>query len=188
MPRSRPVADQSTKSTVKDVAECAQVNAPDQAIAGCTRVIEDTRQKPKGRAAAFYNRGNAHAAKGARDAAIADYDEAIKLEPKNARALNNRGSARSDKGDTEAALADFDAALKLDRRLASAYFNRANLHAAKGETARAIEDYSKALQFNRRNVNAYIARGALHLADGAAARRAPTCVRLWRSTARMPTR
>jgi lipoprotein NlpI len=164
------VADQSTKSTLKDVAECVQVNAPDQAIAGCTRVIEDPRQKPKGRAAAFYNRGNAHEAKGARDAAIADYDEAIKLEPKNARAFNNRGSARSDKGDTEAALADFDAALKLDRRLASAYFNRANLHAAKGETARAIEDYSKALQFNRRNVNAYIARGALYLADGAAAK------------------
>jgi lipoprotein NlpI len=163
-------ADQSAKSTAKDVAECAQVNAPDRAIAGCTRVIEDQRQKPKGRAAAFYNRGNASAAKGAHDAAIADYDEAIKLEPKNARALNNRGSARSDKGDAEAALADFNAALKLDARFASGYFNRANTYAAKGETARAIADYSKALAYNRRNVNAYIARGALHLADGAASK------------------
>ena len=44
--------------------QCAQVSAPDQAIAGCTRVIEDPRQKPKRRAAAYYNRGNAYAAKG----------------------------------------------------------------------------------------------------------------------------
>jgi lipoprotein NlpI len=160
----------SPQSSARDVAECAQVNEPDRAVAGCTRVIEDARQKPQRRAAAYYNRGNARVAKNQHDAAIADYDEALKIEPKNAGALNNRGSARSDKGDTEGALADFNAAIKLSGRFASAYFNRANVHAAKGESARAIEDYTRALAINRRNVNAYIARGALHLAGGAAAK------------------
>lgn len=164
------VADPSARSTAKDVAQCAQVNVPDQAIAGCTRVIDDPRQKPQRRAAAFYNRGNAYMAKGDAGAAIADYDEALKIDPKNAGALNNRGSARNEKGDVDAAIADFDAALKLSGRFASAHFNRANAYAAKGDTARAMSDYNKAIALNRRNVNAYLARGALHLAGGEAAK------------------
>ena len=159
---------QTARSSPRDVANCAQVKDRDAAIAGCTRVIEDARAKPKGKAAAYYNRGNAYAAKGDQAAAIADYDEAIKLEPKNAFAFNNRGTAHSEKGESDAAIADFSEALKHNARYASAYFNRANAYAAKGEAERAIADYGAALKYNRRNVNAYIARGALYLAGGAA--------------------
>ena len=166
----REMAAQGEKAGPRDVAACAQVRDHDIAIAGCTRVIEDGKQKPKGRAAAYYNRGNTYAARGDLAGAIADYDEAIKLEPKNARALNNRGIARSDKGEFDAAIADFGAAIKHDARFASAYFNRANAYGAKGEADRAIADYTTAIKHNRRNVNAYIARGALHLAGGAAAK------------------
>lgn len=166
----REMAAQGDKAGPRDVAACAQVRDHDTAIAGCTRVIEDPKQKPKGRAAAYYNRGNAHAANGDQAGAIADYDEAIKLEPKNALALNNRGTAHSDKGEFDAAIGDFGAAIKHDARFASAYFNRANAYAANGEADRAIADYTTAIKHNRRNVNAYIARGALHLAGGAAAK------------------
>jgi lipoprotein NlpI len=155
-----------THATLRDVAACAQVKQPDAAIAGCTRIIEDSRQKAKGRAHSFYNRGNAHSAKGDHAAAIADYDEAIKLAPKNARIYNNRGTSRSDAGELDRAIADFSEAIKQDKRFASAYFNRANAHAAKGETKPALADYTDAIKFNRRNVNAYIARGALLLAAG----------------------
>jgi len=161
---------QTGRSSARDVATCAQVKDHNAAIAGCTRVIEDPRVKPKGQAAAYYNRGNAHAAKGDQAAAIADYDEAIKLEPKNALAFNNRGTAHSEKGDSDAAIADFSEAIKHNARYASAYFNRANAYAAKGEADRAIADYTAALKHNRRNVNAYIARGALYLAGGAASK------------------
>jgi lipoprotein NlpI len=163
-------AAQGTKATAADVATCAQVRDQDAAIVGCTRIIEDQKQKPKGRAAAYYNRGNAHAAKGDHDAAIADYDEAIKLDPKNASAYNNRGSAKNDKGDSEAALADFNAAIKQNVRYASAYFNRGNALAARGEAMPAIKDYDVAVQYDRRNVNARIARGALLLAGGQSAK------------------
>lgn len=161
-------AAQIARATPQDVAACAQTKDHDAAIAGCTRVIADSKVKPKGHAAAYYNRGNANAAKGDPAAAIADYDEAIKLDPKNARALANRGTAHSEKGDADAAIADFDEAIKRDPRLASAYFNRANIVAAKGEADRAVADYTAALKYDRRNVNAYIARGALYLARGAA--------------------
>jgi lipoprotein NlpI len=164
-PESAPAAS-GTHATMRDVAACAQAKQPDAAIAGCTRIVEDSRQKAKGRAHAFYNRANAHAAKGDHTAAIADYDEAIKLAPKNARLYNNRGSSRSDAGEADAAIADFSEAIRHDRRFASAWFNRANSYAAKGETERALSDYTDAIKFNRRNVNAYIARGALLLAAG----------------------
>ena len=160
----------AARATPRDVAACAQARDADLAIGGCTRVIDDKISKPKARAAAYFNRGNALVTKGEQDKAIADFDEVIKLEPKNASAYNNRGNARNDKGDSDGAIADFDAAIKQNARYASAYFNRGNARAAKGETARAITDYDAAIKYNRRNVNAYIARGALQLAGGAAAK------------------
>lgn len=156
----------AARASAQDVAACGQMQAADAAIAGCARVIADDKQKPKGRAAAFYNRANAHAAKGDHAAAIADYDEAIKLAPKNPRAYNNRGTSRADSGEADPAIADFSEAIRQDARFASAYLNRANAYAAKGETARALEDYASAIRLNRRSVNAYLARGALLLAGG----------------------
>jgi lipoprotein NlpI len=158
------------KATPRDVVACAQDKVHDLTIAGCTRIIEDAKQKPKARGVAFYNRGNAYVQKGDHDQAIADFDEALKLEPKNASILNNRGNARSDKGESDAAMTDFEAAIKINPRYAAAYFNRANALAAKGETDRALKDYDAAIRNNRRNVNAYIARGALFLATGVTAK------------------
>lgn len=158
------------KATPRDVVACAQDRVQDLAIAGCTRIIEDAKQKPKARGVAFYNRGNAYVLKGDHDKAVADFDEALKLEPKNASIYNNRGNARGDKGESDAAMADFDAAIKANPRYAAAYFNRANALAAKGETDRALKDYDAAIKHNKRNVNAYIARGALLLAGGASAK------------------
>jgi lipoprotein NlpI len=158
------VAAHTPRATSRDVAACAQVKDHDAAIAGCSHVIDDQKQKPKGRASAYYNRGNAYAAKGEQLPAIADYDEAIKLDPKGSIALNNRGTAKSESGDLDGAIADFGEAITLNKKFASAYFNRANAYAAKGEADQAIEDYTAAIKNNRRNINAYIARGALYLA------------------------
>jgi lipoprotein NlpI len=169
-PAAAEAATKPAKAAARDVVACAQDRVQDLAIAGCTHIIEDAKQKPKARGVAFYNRGNAYVLKGDHDKAIADFDEALKLDPKNASILNNRGNARSDKGESDAAMADFEAALKINPRYAAAYFNRGNALAAKGETDRALKDYDAAIKNNKRNVNAYIARGALFLASGASAK------------------
>ena len=52
-------------------------------------------------------------AKGENDKAIADYTEAIRLEPENAQAYHGRGSAYEAKGDHKRAEADFAEAKKL---------------------------------------------------------------------------
>ena len=50
------------------------------------------------------------------DRAIADFDQAIRLDAKNANAFYNRGIAYHEKHDYDRAIADFDQAIKLDRQ------------------------------------------------------------------------
>ena len=63
---------------------------------------------------AYDNRGHAWYAKGEYDKAIADYDEAIRLDPKYAMAYNNRGLAWYAKQEYDKAIADYDKAIDLD--------------------------------------------------------------------------
>jgi Tfp pilus assembly protein PilF len=95
--------------------DCNQSADPDRRIRGCTQVIERGEQESrKNRATANYNRGLAYRRKGEVDRAIADYDEAIKLNPNYAIAYNNRGVAYEKKGDKEKAISDYREALKID--------------------------------------------------------------------------
>jgi tetratricopeptide (TPR) repeat protein len=80
---------------------------PDRSIAACTRIIQDRGEAENRRANAHYNRAIAYRDKGDLDRAIADFTEAIRLNPQHAVALGNRGAAYSAKGDNDRAIADF---------------------------------------------------------------------------------
>ena len=63
----------------------------------------------------FKNRGRRLAPQGRLDRAIADYTEAIRLDPKYARAYNNRGNVYNDRRATTIAPSpNFNAAIRLD--------------------------------------------------------------------------
>ena len=49
----------------------------------------------------YFDRGLAKQRKGDLDGAMADYNQAIKLNPKDANAYNNRGNVKSDEGRSE---------------------------------------------------------------------------------------
>ena len=65
-------------------------------------------------AIAYNNRGNAKHMLGQHAEAIADHDEAIRLETDYAIAYSNRGNAKAALGRREEAIADYDEAIRLE--------------------------------------------------------------------------
>ena len=92
----------------------------------------------------------AYRSKGENDRAIADYNEALRLDPKNAIAYANRGLAYRDKGDTDRAIADYTEAIRLDPKNARAYVNRGLAYEKLADFARARADYNTALGLSKR--------------------------------------
>jgi len=120
----------------------------DLQIGGCTALLQSDGSSAGNRAAAYINRDIAYAGKKDYDRAIADFNEAIRLNPSLASAYNNRGSAVQDKGDYDRAIADYSEAIRLNPSYAVAYSNRGNLFEARGRRTEAIADFRQALAIN----------------------------------------
>ena len=115
---------------------------------------------------ATMNRGNAYAAKGDRDKALRDFNEAISLDPKNAGAYVDRALIFSRKGDREAAMKDYGEAIRLNPKQWQAYFNRAADLREKGESTKAIADLTKAAELNPKFGGTYVNRAAVYIRQG----------------------
>jgi lipoprotein NlpI len=139
---------------------------PDARIRDCTVLIDSRRGSPTKRAVAYSNRGRAYDAKGDGDRALADYNEAIRLDPKYARAYNDRGVSYNVKRDYDRAIADFNAAIRLDPKYAAAYSNRGNAYDGKNDDDRAIADYSEAVRLDPKVWFAYNNRGNAYTKKG----------------------
>ncbi len=96
--------------------------------------------------------------------AIAQYDKAIELSPKCAKAYNNRGGAHLRLGEHTRAISDFDKALELDPDYTSAYHNRANAYLDSDRYEEAVIDYTHAIDLDTKHTKAYFGRGYAHLA------------------------
>jgi tetratricopeptide (TPR) repeat protein len=81
-----------------------------------------------------------HAALGNRPTAIADYDQVIRLNPKDAQAYYSRGNAYVALQDYPQAIENYDQSIRLNAQYAPAYYNRGNVHAALGNKAAAKAD------------------------------------------------
>jgi tetratricopeptide (TPR) repeat protein len=77
-------------------------------------VIQSDRETAADRATAYRLRGVAYRDKGHLDRAIADFSEAIRLNPLLASAYHDRGVAYRAKGDQRRAIADHADAIRLD--------------------------------------------------------------------------
>jgi tetratricopeptide (TPR) repeat protein len=85
------------------------------------------------------------------DKAIADYTQAINLEPTNAPIYFRRGNAYYGKGNYDQAIADYTKAIRLEPDNTRAYYNRSLAYSAKGDCDRAIADWEAMLKIYPNN-------------------------------------
>jgi tetratricopeptide (TPR) repeat protein len=95
--------------------------------------------------------------------ALADYNRAIRINPRNANAYYNRGLLKAAQlQDNDGALADYNRAIQLKSGYDAAYNNRGNLKMSKlKDYSGALADYNRAIQLKPNNVDAYYNRGVL---------------------------
>ncbi|MFI4876330.1 MAG: tetratricopeptide repeat protein, partial [Blastopirellula sp. JB062] len=99
-------------------------------------------------------------------AALADFDAAVKLQPQMAIAVHNRGVSLAAAGKHELATKDFARAIELNPKYANSWFNRGELHYQAGRMQAAIADYSRAIQLQPQDAGAFNSRGnAQYLAE-----------------------
>ena len=98
--------------------------------------------------------------------AIADYSQAIRLDPNLAPAYRDRGVAYSYSGDYDNALVDFNQALRLNPNDPAVYRERGNVYGFKGDDTRCLADYNRAINVNPNYASVYVNRGNVYGRQG----------------------
>jgi tetratricopeptide (TPR) repeat protein len=120
----------------------------DAQIKGCTQAMQSGQYSGKNLAWAYINRGSVYDYQRDFDRAIADLDEAIRLDLDAVAAYQNRAASYRNSGRLERALADLNRAAQLDPGDARTYLSRGVIHFKLGEMARSIADYDTSLQLD----------------------------------------
>src|SRR5207249_3630465 len=119
------------------------------------------------------NFGIEKAQNGDLDGAMADFNRAIELNPKDDAPYYNRAQARRLKNDTAGAIADYTRAIELGSTNPAAYNNRGNARAENKDRDGAIADYTRAIELKPDYARAYYNRAVAKKdkgdANGAAA-------------------
>lgn len=123
------------------------------------RLTELIQREPQN--AQLYNgRAQIRSALGETDAAIADHNEAIRLEPSSGN-YSDRGNTWTKQREYDKAIQDYNEALRLAPKNAAVYNNRGYAHHAKGDDDKAIEDFNEAMRINPQLSLGYISRAAV---------------------------
>jgi len=96
----------------------------------------------------FFNQGVKRLQQGDLEAAINNFNEAIRLNPNYAQAYGNRGIAYSRLQQYDQSLADYNQFIRFNPNSAAAYYNRATLYDKLGDSQKAIADYDPAIRLN----------------------------------------
>ena len=114
---------------------------------------------PQLTATAFYDSGNSKYNLKDYQGAIADYNQAIKLNPDWPGSYANRGHSKHLLKDYEGAIADYNQAIKLKPDDAESYYHRGNSKNDLGDYQGAISDHDQAITLKLAFADAYLSRG-----------------------------
>lgn len=93
--------------------------------------------------------------------AAAEFDLAVKADPKSARARVNLGTALAQNGDVEGAIEQYRAALRLDPESSAAHYNLGALLAQQGRADEAIRHFAEALVIDPEDAKGHVDLAAL---------------------------
>ncbi len=93
--------------------------------------------------------------------AVADFDQAINLDPGKANVYLERGAAKLMLGDQRGGIADYAQAIAVDPKNTEAYFKRADALQMK-DPKDAIADYQRVIAFNPKDKRAYEGVATVH--------------------------
>ena len=130
--------------------QCKDVNNPqtaDEALAACSRLFND-KSEAKNQAMILRNRCGIYYTKNDYDHALADCNEALRMEPESAIGYNRRGLIWYQMKRYDTAIDDFTQAIRLDANFAYAYYNRGLARRAKGDTEPADADKAEAIRLD----------------------------------------
>lgn len=148
--------------SVHTVVNCGDESEPDV----CSAVIGFSPFRGAFMAFAFEGRARIAMRHGDARSAIADLDQAIRLNPNRAGFFRDRGLAHRQNGDLDLAIADLDQAIALDPKRAAPYTHRGLAFAAMGDLDRAILSYNTAIRLAPADAEALAGRGFALLAQG----------------------
>ena len=118
----------------------------DEAIAACTRAIASGDAPRHILALLYFNRGDEFHDKGDFDRAIADYTQAITIDPNYGEAYRNRGWSLFNRGDIDRAFSDYNEAIRLNPTSALALTRRGYARYTRGDITGALSDYDEAIR------------------------------------------
>jgi tetratricopeptide (TPR) repeat protein len=133
----------------------AAIRVIDRAVAALSAQLVP----PQGAAEAYFRLGWLYQYQDQKKQAIANYNQAIELDPKAVVAHNNRAIVYHQQGDYQQALADYGQAIELDPKYAPAYTNRGIAYSDQHDYQRAIADYDKAIELDPQLAPIYNNRG-----------------------------
>jgi tetratricopeptide (TPR) repeat protein len=96
--------------------------------------------------------------------AIADFTEAIRIEPKDADLYSMRGDAHAMRQDHAKAIADFTTALRLSPNNATTYYSRGRAYALSKDHENAVKDFTECLRLKPGDADFYYNRGTVYAA------------------------
>jgi tetratricopeptide (TPR) repeat protein len=109
------------QARASDRVDCMSETGPDRIIAACTRLIQSIAQPGAEDAWAFVNRGLGYGDSGDPAKAIADFTEAIRLDPNGTDGYYQRARTLDGVAEYDRGLADIDVVLGLTPKDADAY-------------------------------------------------------------------
>jgi tetratricopeptide (TPR) repeat protein len=114
----------------------------------------------------FTQRASAWWARGDRQRALADFDQAIELGYAEPHAFTSRGMFHTAMGNLDAAVKDFGRAIEKNDKDEVPYINRAAVYLAQNKIDLALGDYGRAIELNPKKVDNYQQRAVAYKMKG----------------------